>query len=177
MFRLLAITGFIISLCIMPPALAQGKSRSGQDKETVAEKAFSRETVSIIADVLGMGHEEIYPDETRGKGRGKGLPPGLATRSQLPPGLAKMRSLPPGLAKSGLPYSLDSLLPPPPPGTGRYIIDDTSVVLVELATGKVIDIEREQTSTLHVFEQTAVAIELPADVIADILEIRLLVFW
>lgn len=139
MFRLLAFTGLILSLFLIPPAYAQGKSKTGPGKETVVEKIFSRETIGIIAEVLGLGHgEEIYTDS--GKGRGGGLPPGLAKRSQLPPGLAKMRSLPPGLSKSRLPYDLESLLPPPPHGTERFIIGGVSVVLVETKTGRVLDI-------------------------------------
>ncbi len=139
MFRLLAFTGLILSLFLIPPAYAQGKSKTGSGKATVSEKIFSRETIGIIAEVLGLGHgEEIYTDS--GKGRGGGLPPGLAKRSQLPPGLAKMRSLPPGLSKSRLPYDLESLLPLPPHGTERFIIGGVSVVLVETRTGRVLDI-------------------------------------
>ena len=144
MFRLLAFTGLILSLFLIPPAYAQGKSKTGSGKETVKEKVFSRETIGIVAEVLGFGHgEEIYPDKygaAKGKGRGDGLPPGLAKRSQLPPGLAKMRSLPPGLSKSRLPYDLESRLPLPPHGTERFIIGGASVVLVETRTGRVLDI-------------------------------------
>ncbi len=65
----------------------------------------------------------------RGRGRGGGLPPGLAKRDSLPPGLAK-RELPPGLQKK---------LGDAPPGTERIIAGD-DVVLLEKATGKILDV-------------------------------------
>lgn len=77
------------------------------------------------------------------KGKKKGLPPGLAKKKQLPPGLQrqyeKNGKLPPGLAKRDLPEELTSKLPPPPAGTQRVVVDN-DVVLIEQATGKVLDI-------------------------------------
>lgn len=82
-------------------------------------------------------------DKAKGKGRGKGLPPGLAKRDSLPPGLQKRLekhgSLPPGLAKRDLPAGLKSKLPEPPPGLERIIAGD-DVVLLEKATGKILDV-------------------------------------
>ena len=79
----------------------------------------------------------------RGKGRGKGMPPGLAKRGSLPPGLQKRLekhgSLPPGLAKRGLPAGLESQLPKVPEGLERVIAGE-SIVLLEKATGKILDI-------------------------------------
>ncbi|CCQ72065.1 hypothetical protein [Magnetospira sp. QH-2] len=78
-----------------------------------------------------------------GKGKGKGLPPGLAKRDSLPPGLAKHvekhGKLPPGLSKSDLPNDLSDQLPPPPVGTERQVVDN-DVVLIEKATGTVLDV-------------------------------------
>lgn len=153
MFRSFVFIGFIASLFLISPAFGQGKPGPSSEKEVVKkvvrDKAFSRDEVGIIADILGivLGGEEIYTDQhgrakgkTKGKGRGDGLPPGLAKRSQLPPGLAKMKTLPPGLSKSPLPYDLKSLLPPPPPGTQRFIVGGTNVVLIDQGTGRVVDI-------------------------------------
>lgn len=79
----------------------------------------------------------------RGKGRGKGLPPGLAKRDSLPPGLQKRLekhgTLPPGLAKRDIPAGLESKLPELPPGLERIIAGD-DVVLLEKATGKILDV-------------------------------------
>ncbi len=79
----------------------------------------------------------------KGKGRGKGLPPGLAKRDELPPGLQKRLekhgSLPPGLAKRDLPDDLEKKLPKVPEGLERIIAGE-SVVLLEKATGKILDV-------------------------------------
>ena len=79
----------------------------------------------------------------KGKGRGKGLPPGLAKRDSLPPVLQKQLekngTLPPGLAKRGLPPELQSQLLAVPPGLERIIAED-DVVLLEKATGKILDV-------------------------------------
>ena len=81
--------------------------------------------------------------DKKSKGRGKGLPPGLAKRDSLPPGvqkrLEKHGTLPPGLAKRDLPAGLKSKLPKPPPGLERIIAGD-DVVLLEKATGKIMDV-------------------------------------
>ncbi len=79
----------------------------------------------------------------RGQGKNKELPPGLAKRDSLPPGLQKQLekngTLPPGLAKRDLPSELQSQLPAVPPGLERIIAGD-DVVLLEKATGKILDI-------------------------------------
>ena len=81
--------------------------------------------------------------KSKAKGRGKGLPPGLAKRDSLPPGLQKRLekhgSLPPGLAKRDLPGDLEKKLPKVPEGLERVLAGD-SVVLLEKATGKILDV-------------------------------------
>jgi hypothetical protein len=74
-----------------------------------------------------------------GPPKSKAMPPGLARRDELPPGLARRETLPPGLAKRELAADLEAKLPPPPKGTERAIVED-NVVLIERATGKVLDI-------------------------------------
>lgn len=73
------------------------------------------------------------------KNKKKKMPPGLAKRSELPPGLAKRHTLPPGLQVRELPEDLVQQLPPPPTGQ-QVIMADENVVLIEQATGRVLDI-------------------------------------
>ena len=76
----------------------------------------------------------------------KGMPPGLAKKSQLPPGLQKQLdrngTLPPGLAKRSLPSDLERRLPPVNNGMER-VIADTHVLLVDKATGIIRDIIKD----------------------------------
>jgi len=73
----------------------------------------------------------------------RGLPPGLAKRSDLPPGLQKHLerngTLPPGLAKRALPADLERTLPALPAGVERITVDD-DLILIETATGRILDI-------------------------------------
>ncbi len=84
--------------------------------------------------------------DTKKKDKKKGLPPGLAKKDKLPPGLSKQLerngTLPPGLAKRELPSDLEVELPKPGQGLERAIVDN-AVVLVEKATGRIVDILRD----------------------------------
>lgn len=87
-------------------------------------------------------------DETPAKGKAKkngkkqGLPPGLAKRESLPSGLQKHLdqhgTLPPGLAKRDLPSDLRAALPRRI--HEQLVIVDDDVVLIERATGVVLDV-------------------------------------
>lgn len=87
--------------------------------------------------------------KNRGKNKNKKMPPGVAKRDSLPPGLQKRLekhgALPPGLAKRGLPADLEHQLPPARQGTER-VIAGNDVVLIETATGMVLDILRDVVS-------------------------------
>ncbi len=76
------------------------------------------------------------------KSKNTGLPPGLAKRDHLPPGLQKhldeRGALPPGLAKRDLPLNLQSALPWRI--NEEFLIIDDDVVLIERATGVVLDV-------------------------------------
>lgn len=75
-----------------------------------------------------------------GKGRGNGLPPGLAKRDQLPPGLAKRgNQLPPGLMKGDLPPDLEDKLGKLPKNVERVVVDD-DVLLVQKGTDLILDV-------------------------------------
>lgn len=78
--------------------------------------------------------------KSKGGGKNKGLPPGLAKRGgDLPPGLAKRGgTLPPGLAKK-LPGDLQRELPPRGRAYRRVIVDN-DIVLIDAVTNKILDV-------------------------------------
>lgn len=104
-----------------------GKGQSGRDIGEKYRKKYEKNRGKNYKNNRGNKH---------GK---KGLPPGLAKRNGLPPGLAKREQLPPGLAKRALPPGLSGALPPTPEGTERAIVGN-NVVLIQKATGVVLDI-------------------------------------
>jgi Ni/Co efflux regulator RcnB len=134
----LAVIGLLLS-----PAMADA-GKSG--------KVFSSEEARVITEALGVllgaenaDKETTEADKKKDKPGKKGLPPGLAKKETLPPGLQKQvergGTLPPGLAKRDLPASLSARLGAPAEGTER-VIAGTDVVLIEKATGVVLDILR-----------------------------------
>ena len=112
----------VISLLMLSYQVAADVSLSAE---------FSNGEISIIA--------EWYQDHSasakhgKGKKKQKGLPPGIAKN------LARGKPLPPGIAKQMLPQGLVALLPPPPHGFERIIVDG-KVLLVEVATRAIHDI-------------------------------------
>lgn len=125
------------------PNPAQVKTRD-LDSHDVAHIVFDAATRHVIEDYF-----RHHPDYLRAgdssysgsghKGKGKGLPPGLAKKQQLPPGLAKRQTLPPGLQKRALPGDLIRQLPPPHPDTERVVIDN-KVLLIQKTTHLILDI-------------------------------------
>lgn len=97
-------------------------------------------------DVRNDAAEDNNNTKNKKKSKKKDLPPGLAKKEKLPPGLEKQLerngTLPPGLAKRNLPTDLDKDLPEPLEGLERTIVDQ-SVVLVEKATGRIVDILKD----------------------------------
>ncbi|MEE8394328.1 MAG: RcnB family protein [Rhodospirillales bacterium] len=133
---------------------------AAQTTNPVGDVIFKEVEKRIIEDFFGQARrggqdKSGRQDEDDGKGKGKknkkakkgkknkDMPPGLANKKNLPPGLARQLErngiLPPGLAKRGLPDDLKSKLPPPSRGQERVIVDN-DVVLVEQATGRILDI-------------------------------------
>lgn len=101
----------------------------------------------------GDDEDRAKPEkDKKGKGKGNGkdkskqMPPGLAKRDQLPPGLAKQLAekgrLPPGIAKRDLPADLAAKLPARPDDQEVTIVDG-DVVLVDKATGIILDVIRD----------------------------------
>lgn len=91
---------------------------------------FSKDDIRIISDWY-QDHDSAHA--RGGKGRDKGLPPGIAKN------LARGKPLPPGIAKQYLPDGLHKALSPPPKGYERIIVDG-KVLLVEIATRVIHDI-------------------------------------
>jgi Ni/Co efflux regulator RcnB len=92
---------------------------------------FSDDEVRIIASWY-REHRAAGQSDAHGK-KPKGLPPGIAKN------LARGKALPPGIARRSLPDGLVRLLPPPPHGYERVIVDGR-VLLVEVATRVIHDI-------------------------------------
>ena len=112
-------------------ALCIGLLGTAQAAEFGFGVEFSDDEIKIISawyrDHSGSSHQG------GGKGRHKGLPPGIAKN------LERGKPLPPGIAKQHLPSGLVSALPAPPRGYERIIVDGR-VLLVEIATQVIHDI-------------------------------------
>ena len=100
------------------------------------------------ADKADKGKKSEKAEKSKGGKAGKehgkdATPHGLAKRDAPPPGHAKQLerngTLPPGLAKRDLPPDVLAKLPGLPAGLERVIVGD-DVVLVEMATQKVLDV-------------------------------------
>lgn len=93
--------------------------------------AFSKGDIDVIAD----WYRDHRAPSVRGNGKGKpkGLPPGIAKN------LARGKPLPPGIAKQYLPQGLIGLLSPAPHGFERIVVDG-KILLVEVATRVIHDI-------------------------------------
>jgi len=91
-------------------------------------------------------YKEHKKERRHREAKGRKLPPGLSRRANMPPGLQKQMDrngrLPPGLANRELPANLQTRLPPPVSGTER-VISGNDMVLVDQATGVILDILRD----------------------------------
>jgi Ni/Co efflux regulator RcnB len=144
---LIALAAAMLHLSV--PAAAQSPTRQSDGRIT-SDEMIAGVISEIERRTIGRyyngdryeNYEEEYGHGKGKKGKNKGLPPGLAKRDQLPPGLQKhldeRGALPPGLAKRDLPSDLRSALPWRI-GEEFLIIDD-DVVLIERATGVVLDV-------------------------------------
>lgn len=129
------------------PAAETGAGR-GMTADEMAKTVFSEVEKRVIRDFFNDRTRRLGEgDKLRGAGSDRGMsktmPPGLARRDELPPGLElqveRFGTLPPGLAKRDLPYDLERLLPRRAAGLSRKIVD-SDVVLIEEATGLVLDV-------------------------------------
>ena len=92
---------------------------------------FSDGDIAIIG-AWYRDHEHMQSHGSGGK-KAKGLPPGIAKN------LTRGKPLPPGITKKNLPDGLRQMLPAPPHGYERIIVDG-KVLLVEIATHVIHDI-------------------------------------
>lgn len=115
----------IMAACVLV-LLACGTQPAATGELGVAV-VFSADEIAII----GAWYRDH--DHVNGGKKTKGLPPGIAKN------LARGKPLPPGIAKQFLPEGLITLLPPPPRGYERIIVDG-KILLVEIATRVIHDI-------------------------------------
>ena len=101
--------------------------------ELGVQVVFSAGEIEIIGSWYKSHGSSHGSSHGKGKKKSKGLPPGIAKN------LARGKPLPPGIAKQYLPNSLRDVLPPPPKGYERIIVDG-KILLVEIATRVVHDI-------------------------------------
>ncbi len=154
LLRLFLVVGLIFSSHTLLAASA------APVEETIAETVFTelekqaieryyRERFGKEAGQKEKKDKKGKSEKSKDKGAGKKekeLPPGLAKKESLPPGLAKQLErngqLPPGLEKRNLPSDLSSRLPKRLPGQKRVIVDN-DVVLIEEATGLILDVLKD----------------------------------
>lgn len=89
---------------------------------------FSEEEIRLIRAYYANSR-----DNQRGRGKARGLPPGIAKNLQ------RGKTLPPGIAKQALPNDLVASLPPVPDGHERIVVAG-KVLLIEIATQVVRDV-------------------------------------
>ncbi len=108
---------------------------SGAPAALAAEAGISVEFSDEEIRIIHAWYRDHGSSANRGNGKGKqkGLPPGIAKN------LDRGKPLPPGIAKQHLPAGLVQALPAPPRGYERVIIDG-KVLLVEIATQVIHDI-------------------------------------
>lgn len=137
------LAAFALALLVVP------SPGNAQSSWTGVIDAVTREAIYRYyqGDKYPHGTEYEHGKKSKkNKGQGgsgkQGLPPGLAKRDSLPPGLQKQLTekgtLPPGLAKRELPPDLLKHIKVPK-GDEFFIVDD-NVVLIEKATGVVLDV-------------------------------------
>ena len=93
------------------------------------EVVFSTDEIRIMR----AHYDSQGGNSHRGKGKHKGLPPGIAKN------LARGKPLPPGIARRSLPYDLIRALPPVMDGHERIIVAG-KILLIEIATHIIIDV-------------------------------------
>ena len=131
------VEGLIVDYMKNKMGLPNASSKSSEQ----AKRADGEEDEEAEDEPKGKKNKKDKKNKGKAKGKDKKkkMPPGLAKRDELPPGLAKRKTLPPGLQVRELPEELVEQLPPPEPGQELIMADD-NVVLIEEATGRVLDI-------------------------------------
>jgi hypothetical protein len=109
-------------------------SRSAPSASTAGvEVVFTEDEIRTIRAYYEVHGFDSGGYQSKGRGRNKGLPPGIAKN------IARGKPLPPGLAKESLPYDLRRELPPLPRGYERVVVAG-KILLIEVATQVVRDV-------------------------------------
>ena len=119
----------IVTACLF--VLLACSTQPASTGEVGVSVVFSNDEIAIIGSWY-QDHRSKQGHGNKGK-KARGLPPGIAKN------LARGKPLPPGIAKQYLPTDLRDLLPAPPKGYERIIVDG-KVLLVEIATRVIQDI-------------------------------------
>ncbi len=148
MFKTIRILFTVGLLTVFISAYAEEATDAAAIMEVV--NGFTRAEQMAIRNYLDGNAQQpadtgiVYNKATLKKMKEMQLPPGLTKRKELPPGLAAQLkrdgTLPPGLAKRNLPEQLEQQLQPVRAGYERSILEDMTVVLIETATNRIIDL-------------------------------------
>ncbi|RJF88424.1 hypothetical protein D3874_16540 [Oleomonas cavernae] len=130
----------LLAFTLVAPAQVVGKPKNpgqGHGNADTTDSVGEAVGGAVAAALFGASDRQLISNYfLRNSGYLDGLPPGirkqLVTKGRLPPGIAK-KALPPGLAGQ---------LSPLPSGFDRMIIGP-DVLLVEIATGIIVDIIRD----------------------------------
>ena len=127
---------FLLFVLTTPPVQAQTSDVAGQVFNAIEKKIIEDFFGEQAAQAVSGTKKDKGKKDKKNKGKSGELPPGLQKH------LEKHGTLPPGLQKKALPPGLADRLGAPKTGTERAIVDD-DVVLVETATGVVLDIIKD----------------------------------
>ena len=128
-----------------PPGQAKRPAAAATESPVAASAAVSSAaSAAVSAAFFGEAKQQAYRDYLRQSAKAGRCPPGLAKKNNgcLPPGIAKRwamgQPLPKGIDLARLPEDLRRRLGLPPPGYEYGRVDD-DVVLIEMATRKVVE--------------------------------------
>ena len=120
-----------IGLAVAAPAVARTPGSGVTASSEITDTVFGAIEKKIIKDFFG-GEKKAK----KNKGKSGKMPPGLARH------IERYGTLPPGLAKKPLPPGLAGRLPATTAGRKRVIVGN-DVVLIEAATGLILDIIKD----------------------------------
>lgn len=138
-------------ILILLLVLGSGTSPANEVLEAAAEKAvqarFTELERQLIEKYFGEAEQPTAPrsgivfnnvslqkkKQQAAALQKKPLPPGIGAQ------LKRNGTLPPGLAKRALPADLENQLPPVAAGYERAVLDDLTVVLIQIATNQIVD--------------------------------------
>ena len=123
---------FALGLAVAAPAAALTPGTSAAASSEITDAIFGAIEKKIIKEFFGSGKKKAK----KNKGKSGEAPPGLVRH------IERYGTLPPGLAKKPLPPGLADRLPATKAGRKRLIVGN-DVVLIEIATGVILDIIKD----------------------------------